>query len=154
MLAARIVMRPVNESALFVPFVFSVERDGIASTEGGDSRGEVNVVGNQQRLSGFKTQDEALVAAAVIVIGKYLHDDAFTCDLNATLLFPERTRNRVIGDCRWNLELLGPPGLVPAEIQRRDDGYRKKILLHLEIMPCICIAVYSAASAHDLAKLT
>ena len=46
-LTTRVVMCPVDDAALWVPLVFTVERDRIAGLQRCEPRGEVDVVGDQ-----------------------------------------------------------------------------------------------------------
>ena len=67
-LATGIVMRPVDDAALVVPFVLAAELHGVAHCQTADPRSDVDVVSHQERLTGRKTQDETLVTPAVCVI--------------------------------------------------------------------------------------
>lgn len=52
--ALRIVMRPVNDTTLWICFEFAIEFDRVANLYAGDSRREIDVVGDKQCLSGWK----------------------------------------------------------------------------------------------------
>jgi hypothetical protein len=66
--ALRVVMGPVDHAAAVVPLVFAVERHLVADTQRVDARRQVDVVRDQHRLAGCELHDEALVAAAVVVV--------------------------------------------------------------------------------------
>ena len=51
MLPRRVVVRPVDHAALFVPHVFAVEAHTIAFLQPGDPRCDVDVVRNEERLT-------------------------------------------------------------------------------------------------------
>jgi hypothetical protein len=69
----RVVMRPVNHATFVVVGEFPVELDRVAFAYAGDARGQVDVVRNQQGPPAVETNDESLMTAAVIVIGKDAH---------------------------------------------------------------------------------
>ena len=62
-------MRPMNHAALLAPFVFAVERDGVAFFQAANFRRKVYIVRKQQRLPAGKFYDKALMARALRVIG-------------------------------------------------------------------------------------
>ena len=68
MTTGRITVSPMDHPTFRVPFVHPVELDGVALTELGDPWGEIDVVGNQNCLAGTQTDNETLVATAIIVI--------------------------------------------------------------------------------------
>lgn len=72
----RIVVRPVHHAAFRVPFVFAVKGDRIAGAQRIDAPRQIDVVGHQQRLSGIQLDDEALMTAAIVVVGQKLHHHA------------------------------------------------------------------------------
>ena len=97
MIVRRIVMRPVNDPAFRVPLVLPEEFDRIADVQGRDRRRKVDVVRHQQRLPGRKPQDEALVPAAFVVVGKKFDDFALAPDLKVTLSVLERLCQNHVG---------------------------------------------------------
>ena len=50
MSAVRIAMRPMDHAAFVVPFVFAPKPDAVACAERFDSRREIDVVSDQDRL--------------------------------------------------------------------------------------------------------
>ena len=68
MTSCGVVMCPVNNTALFVPFVFTVKADPIAGAQSVDARCKIDIVRNQDGLSGLKFKHETLVAVALIVV--------------------------------------------------------------------------------------
>ena len=68
MLAAGVVMRPVDDAALVVPLILPAELDRITHRQPADPGRDVDVVSYQQRLVGCETQDETLVTPAFRVI--------------------------------------------------------------------------------------
>jgi len=82
-----ISMRPMDYAAFGVPLIHAVERDGVTRFQRGQARREVNVMSDQQRLARSQGQNEALVAAAFVVIRKQLGDYSFACDLAPARLF-------------------------------------------------------------------
>jgi hypothetical protein len=68
MASRRIVMRPVNDTPTGIPFIFAIELDSVPECEGGDSRGQIYVVCNQECLPCGQSNDEPLVSASIVVI--------------------------------------------------------------------------------------
>src|SRR5690606_11151979 len=93
--ALGVVMGPVYDAALVVPLVLAVELDRIAHLEPFHARGEIDVVGDEQRPATGDLHDEALVPAAVVVVGQYACYDARTADLFPAPRRDERFRLRV-----------------------------------------------------------
>ena len=79
-------MRPMYNTSFFVPFVFTRELNGIAFSEGTDSRGDVNIVCDQKCLAGTKGNDEPLMPAADIVVCQQSCDDPLAGDLKIALV--------------------------------------------------------------------
>jgi hypothetical protein len=66
---ARIVVRPVNDAPVGVPFVFAVEFNRISRLQFRKSRSEIDIVRDEQRLFGAESKDEALMTSTDTVIG-------------------------------------------------------------------------------------
>ncbi len=84
MAARGVVIRPVDDASPRIPFVFAVKFYPISFLKSIDSIGQIDVMSDQQRLSRLQFDNEALVSAAVIVVGEYRGDDSFILNLNAT----------------------------------------------------------------------
>jgi len=69
----RIMVRPVHHTAFRVPFKFAIKADRITRSQRIDARRQVDVVCDEQRLSGIQPNNEALMAAAIVVVGQELH---------------------------------------------------------------------------------
>ena len=65
MTTLRVMVRPMDNSAFFIPDILAVEADTVAYLETVDSRGDVDVMSDQQRLSRRKLNDESLVSRTV-----------------------------------------------------------------------------------------
>jgi hypothetical protein len=89
MTAARIAMRPMNDTPLGVPLIFAAERDGIPYSEGKDSGSEIYVVGDKKSLTGTEFQDKALMARPVVIVRQNPDDDAVSFNLIAAIAFVE-----------------------------------------------------------------
>ena len=74
--AVGIVMGFVDESAFRIPDVFAVDGHCLVEFQVGDSRGEIDVMGDEQGLAGVEFYQESLMAAAIVVIGKFVNDGA------------------------------------------------------------------------------
>lgn len=90
MLAARVVMGPVDGAAILVPFVLAAELDHITDLERRNARCDVDVVRDEQRLAGVQAQDEALVPIAVVVVRERSIDFARADNSDAALMRRER----------------------------------------------------------------
>ena len=107
MVTGWIVVGPVNNAALRVPFVHTIERDGISRFQRRNSRCQVNVMRDEQRLTGRKRDDEALMTTTISIVGEKLRHYAFSLNLNAASLFIERSLN-----------YIGRTGLLTARVGR------------------------------------
>jgi len=83
MAASGIAVRPMEHSAFGIPHIFALERDGVSDTEGTYLRGDVDVVRNQQRLTGLQFDNEPLMPAALVVVWQDLRNNPFALDLNS-----------------------------------------------------------------------
>jgi hypothetical protein len=96
MLAAGVVMSPVDAAALFVPLILPAELDRIAHRQPADPGRDVDVVSYQQRLAGCETQDETLVTLAFRVIREDSSDDTRVRHGQATLLISKGIRDVLV----------------------------------------------------------
>ena len=95
MAALGIVMRPVENTALGIPLVFSEEGNLIAFGQGSNSRCEINVVGHQQCLSGIQLQDKALVSASLAIVRQGFDNNPLPLDLDVAQPFFESITDRI-----------------------------------------------------------
>src|SRR5690606_17647935 len=87
----RVVVSPVNDTTLLVPFVLAVELHSIPFPQRIDSRREIDVVRDQKRVPRRQLEDEALVAAAFIVVAQRCRHRTDASNLNvASTLFAQR----------------------------------------------------------------
>lgn len=77
---ARVVVGPMEDPALVVPFILPAKRDPVARPQVGKPGREVYVVADKQRLPRADPEDESLVSRAVIVVAKNTLDDAAAFD--------------------------------------------------------------------------
>jgi len=70
MAAAGIVMGPVHDATFGIPFVFPGKFYRVASFQVFDSRGQIDVVGNEEGSARRQAQDEPLMATAPGVVRK------------------------------------------------------------------------------------
>jgi len=82
-------MCPMYYPALFIPFVLALKLDSVARTNRFDSRGKIDVVCNQQCLTGRQSNDEFLVPAALGIVSQQFDDDAFTGNLQIAFMVEE-----------------------------------------------------------------
>ena len=81
-------MGPVNGAAFVAPFVLAVELDQHILLNR-HSDGEIDVVSDQNGLSGWQSKNEALMPGAIIVVGKQANDGAFRRDHHAAAMIAE-----------------------------------------------------------------
>jgi hypothetical protein len=81
MLARRIPVSPMHDSAFGVPLVLSAVLNNVALFQIIDARREIDVVRDEQRLPRLQTNNEALMATAVGVIGKNPGNDSSALNL-------------------------------------------------------------------------
>ena len=73
-------MRPVHESAAIVPHVFARKAQRATRLQTGNVRREVEVVGDQQRVSVLGAHEKALMSSAAQILPQHARDDAGACD--------------------------------------------------------------------------
>ena len=125
MLAIRVVMRPVNHTALGIPFVLAKKLDDVTYLDRSDSWRQVYVVCNQDGLLLVDLEDEALMAAAFLIVRQDSRHDAGAAYL--VVLTPLLERPAKVGflDTRIRRGSLNDPDFVEYEVQsdeRSEDG--------------------------------
>src|SRR5687768_16993402 len=88
MVAYRRAVRPVEDAALLVPFVFAGELHQVALRDAFDPWRHVDVVRDQERPATGQPKQEALVPVAVPIVGQ----DAYDLALSAHLQVAEALR--------------------------------------------------------------
>ncbi len=83
MATAGVTMCPMNDAPFGIPFVLPPERHPIPVSQAGYSRRDINVVGDEKGLPRAEFQDETLMPAPVVVVGKNSFDQALAFDLKA-----------------------------------------------------------------------
>ena len=124
-------MRPVDDAAPLIPFVLAIELDGVAGLDRSNTIGQIDVVRHQHRLSGRQLNDESLVPAPFVVVGKNLADAAASLDLNVTPAILECGRQGLLATARTGVSVLLPrnePAFDAAEVDgRQHDGYEHQL---------------------------
>ena len=93
---AGIVVSPMNDASLRVPIVFTKEHHLVSESQIRYSRGEVDVMRDEQCLTGLKFQDEPLMSTSLVVVSKNSLDHALAFHLKATgSLFESAAENSV-----------------------------------------------------------
>jgi len=83
MVAVRVVMSPMDDSALGIPLVLAAEGDSVSHTKGANPWRDVDVVRNQQSLPGSQFDNKPLMPASHIIVRQDLCDSPFALDLNS-----------------------------------------------------------------------
>ena len=63
-----ISMRPMHNAAFVIPFIFAIKFNNITHRDSGNPWSQVNIMGNQQRLTTTQAQDKSLVSGAIIIV--------------------------------------------------------------------------------------
>ena len=82
----RIAVRPMDDAAFIVPFVFPVKIDAVSRFEIGNARRQIDVVRNQQRLPRGQLDNEALVTGATGVVDQNFDYGSAAFNLNTALV--------------------------------------------------------------------
>jgi len=81
--ALRVPVRPVDHTTAIIGLKLTVERNAVALGYRANAWREIDVVRHKNRSARGQSQDEALVTAAVVVIGQHPVDCASPTDLPA-----------------------------------------------------------------------
>ena len=73
-----IAMRPMHNAAFVIPFIFAIKRNSITHRNSGNPRCQINIMGNQQRLTAAQAQDKSLVSGAIVIIRQNSNYLSFT----------------------------------------------------------------------------
>jgi len=73
--AHRIAVRPVHQSAAFVPLVHTAKSQSIAEADR-NPVGQIDIVGDQERMAIAQLEDHALMARAISVVRQQTPDDS------------------------------------------------------------------------------
>jgi hypothetical protein len=111
MQSTRVLVRPVNDAALIIPCVFTGEFNRIAHFQPGQAWRQVNVVGNEERLSRIQAQDEPLMSVAVRIVRENADDLAVALDQDIAAAILESSGDDRVGRCggRPNVIRGAPP---------------------------------------------
>jgi len=125
-------MRPVHNAALIVPLVLALEAHGISDGQGLDTWREVDVVGDQQGLSGVEFNDEALVPAAVVVVGEDPGDGATALSDEVAAMFGESRSEDVVSSVCCRTKFLLEPSKLRESGNRcdREAGHKDVPFFH------------------------
>ncbi len=82
MASTGIIMSPVDDAPFVVPLILTVESHRISCLQRGDFWSKVDVVCDQQVLSGLQFENEPLMPAPIVIIRQHLDHLALTLELN------------------------------------------------------------------------
>jgi hypothetical protein len=77
---------PVNDATLVVPFIFPGKLNGIARPQVLDSRREIDVISEEDRLTLRQPDDEALMSGALQIVFQNSSDDSLSANLDPPLM--------------------------------------------------------------------
>jgi hypothetical protein len=73
------MVRPVHQSAEIIPLIHTAKPDAVADAER-YAPGEIDIMGDEQRLPASQLQDEALVSGTIVIIRQQPCHDAAILD--------------------------------------------------------------------------
>jgi len=96
----RVMVRPMDDPAFFVPDILAVKAAAVAYLKSVDSRGDVDVVCHQQCLSRRKLNDESLVSRPVQIVWQNANHRALAFDLYVACSTRKRATDGAVVDER------------------------------------------------------
>ncbi len=117
----RVMVRPMDDPAFFVPDILAVKADAVAYLKSVDSRGDVDVVCHQQCLSRRKLNDESLVSRPVQIVWQNANHRALAFDLYVACSTRERATDGAVVDERCRTPFSGR-----TRTGARDEDERKE----------------------------
>ena len=95
--ALGVVVRPVDHTALGIPFVLAIELNCRALPKIRDTRCQIDIMSDQQGLSVSQSNDEPLMPIPIHIIGQHADDDSLPLNLKVAYLTLKRGSNDSIG---------------------------------------------------------
>ena|SRR5258705_3048066 len=117
----RVMVRPMDDPAFFVPDILAAKADAVAYLKSVDSRGDVDVVCHQQCLSRRKLNDESLVLRPVQIVWQNANHRALAFDLYVACSTRERATDGAVVDERCRTPFNGR-----TRTGARDEDERKE----------------------------
>ena len=93
---AWVAVCPVDHAALGVPFILAAERHHVAFAKADNSRRQIDVVRDEQRLTRGERHDEALMPASVVVVREHPANDALPFHLHVARALLEGAGERLV----------------------------------------------------------
>ena len=124
MTTLRIMVRPMDNAAFFVPDILAVEADTVAYLESVDSRGDVDVMRDQQRLSRRKLNDKSLVSRTVQIVGQNANHLALAFDLYVACPTRKRAADGIVDERRRTLFSNRTGATARNENERKESDGR------------------------------
>ncbi len=82
MFTAGVFVGPVYHAALVVPFIFPIEPNHVALSQGIDPGSEINIVGDQYHVTTVNLHQKTLMSAAYVIVGEQFDDLAESGNLD------------------------------------------------------------------------
>ena len=101
MLALRVVVRPMDDSAFFVPDILAAKANTVAYLKRVDARRDVDVVRYQQCLSRRKPNDKSLMSLPVHIILQKTNNSTFAFYMYVACSTRERASDIAVVDRRF-----------------------------------------------------
>ena len=63
-----VAMCPMHNAAFVIPFIFAIKLNSVTHRDSGNPRRQINIMGNQQRLTATQAQEKSLVPGAIVIV--------------------------------------------------------------------------------------
>jgi hypothetical protein len=96
--AIRVPVRPVHNTALFIPCIFAVKFHLIPLPQRTDPRRNIDIMRNQNRLTRRQLHDKPLMPRTAIIVRQYLDHNALSLHLHIAYMMQKTIgKNRILG---------------------------------------------------------
>ena len=133
--AGWVVMGPVQDASFGIPLVFPVESNHIAFAQGVDAGGQIDVVCDEESLSGRHFEDKPLVTAPVAIISEEADHPPFALHLHVASTCLKGPRHLIVVGRRGRSvnsrgQRAGSPGeSLPGKNHGSNDSQADQYLL-------------------------
>ena len=76
MVSLRVMMRPMHDATLVIPDIFTLEGNPVPARKAVNTGRKIDVTRDQHGMAMAGIEQEMLVSAALVVIGRHFHDGA------------------------------------------------------------------------------
>jgi hypothetical protein len=121
----------VNDATLIVPFIFPGELNGIARPQVLDSRREIDVISQEERLALRQPDDEALMSGALQIVFQNSSNDSLSANLDSPLMVSVGVRqSRIVTTAVRRRRVIEDAMLYCQRIGDTQQAYESQQLSH------------------------